>query len=60
MAGECFNCNGVAPERYTLLFESGRILEGKPLCSACVAGFRAERWIEVVEGPVVVRGEDEE
>jgi len=59
MPGECFNCSGPASDRYAILFESGTILEDKLLCAECAAAFRAEEWLEVVEGPVLVRGEDE-
>lgn len=56
---ECFNCDGPATERYTLVFESGKIFEDKLMCDACVADFNVLDWIEVREAPVLMRGNED-
>lgn len=56
--GECFNCAGEASERYTISFESGKILKDKLVCESCISDFRDIEWMSVSETPVLMRGGD--
>jgi hypothetical protein len=56
--GECFVCVEPASNRYTLVFESGDVIEDKLMCSDCIPEFRELDWLEVHEAPVLRRGEN--
>lgn len=46
--------------RYTLVVESGEIFKDKLLCEECASDFRNLDRVEVHEGPVLMRGGDDE
>lgn len=60
MEVRCFNCDKAASKEYTLIFESGDVLEDKPMCERCFTFFDDSYPIEVVESPILVRGGDED
>lgn len=60
MGGECFNCANAVEDRYTLVLNSGEVFKDKLLCEPCDSAFRGLDWIEVHEGPVLMRGGDDD
>lgn len=60
MSSECLNCNQPATTRYTLVLDTGEIIEEKYFCEECISDFRAEEWIKVSETPGIMRGGDAE
>jgi hypothetical protein len=52
MERHCFNCEGHASTRYTLIFEDSNVFNDKLLCEGCLSHFRNTEWIEVRETPV--------
>lgn len=60
MGDRCFNCNGPASGRHTLVLETGEILDDHPMCERCHRFFDDLSSIEVVESPVLMRGGDED
>lgn len=59
MGEECLNCAGPASKQYTLVVDSGNMLEEMTLCGPCIAAFREEDWIEVYKAPVLTRRGEE-
>lgn len=59
MGRECFICAGEAPEQYTLLFATDKVLKEQWMCDACYADFSQIDWIEITDSPVIMRGEAE-
>lgn len=58
MSGECLNCSGAAAHRYTIILGPEKILAEKLLCDACAVAFRQESWLEVLDAPLLMRGDD--
>jgi len=56
MGGACFACYQDGSDQYTLVLESGQIIEDKWVCEQCLADFRDEPWIEVHDASVLLRG----
>lgn len=47
MDDQCFNCDGPAARRCTLVLDAGPDLEAKPICEACFAFFSDAETLEV-------------
>lgn len=58
MAKHCFNCDERASAAYTLILDSGELLEDKPMCERCRSFLGGLATVEIVEAPVLIRGGD--
>ncbi len=55
-AVECFLCSSPATPRYSLILDTGKLIEDKPMCDACYEDVSTEEWIEITAGPILMRG----
>ena len=59
MSDECFMCVEPASDEYTVILPDGTILENKTVCESCLSDLRKTEWLNVIEGPVMTRGEND-